>query len=1125
VNRLATTLLLSLVLAALPCVAAEFVAESARDIPVAYDVDVVVVGGSTGAVAAAVEAASQGARVFLAAPRPYLGDDMTATLRLWLEDGETPISPLAKAIFAETRQRTTIPDAAGALPFSYKASLPSSRPHPENKHKPRLTDNNWSSATSQSVQYNGAVTITVDLKQQKHIGRAYLMAYHAKDFLVGTLAVQASRDGTTWDKADAIACKAPTQPTVDEDALMFRTLIKGTARYLKFTVTPREGSGRILLGEIVVTKDGPLKPQPKPTTLPPAKPLHVKRTLDDALLAACVKFLYFCTPTDVLRDAAGRPAGIVMANRAGRQAVVAKVIVDATERAIIARMAGAKARPFPSGTHTVRRVVIGGKPRSGPNLTVRKIEPPFARGSKSFDIFEYTLKVPIADASYAAWAKADQLARDATYHPDQEFTSNFMFMVPPDPIHGTGTDGLKPFRPKGVPRLFVLGACADIPRDQAEKLLRPCALIDAGTRIGAAAAAEAKTAPKPKGVMLAGTKAPAATPGDVGEFLGGVRPGQALATVPQQARTLPVLGRYDVVVVGGGTGGAPAGIGAARRGAKTLVVELLHGLGGVGTLGAISSYYWGNRVGFTKEVAAATRWRIEQRMELWRTKLREAGVDIWFGTLGCGAFVHEGKVRGAVVATPFGRGVVLADVVIDSTGNADVAAAAGAQCVYTDASDIAVQGTGLPPRHLGASYTNTDYTIVDETDMVDVWHTFVYAKRQAGRAFDLGTLIDTRERRRIVGDVTISILDQINRRTYPDTICEAYSNFDTHGYTTHPVFVLQPPDKRGMRSHIPYRALLPKGYDGILVTGLGVSAHRDAIPIIRMQPDIQNQGYAAGVAAAMAAQANCPTRDIDIKALQLHLVETKNIPAACLQQGDSYPFGAKRLAKAVAAAKDNYTDVAILLAQPDESLPLLRKAYLAAKSPDAKLVYAHILAILGDATGLPTLIAAVEAMPGLDEGWRFKAGGQFGRNMSQLDSLVYAMGRTRDRRAVAPILAKLKLITAKSQFSHFRAFALAIEKLGDPAAAAPLARLLADANIRGHAITNMKKVDERVKKWASWGALAPRSNAFRELMLARALYRCGDKDGLGKTVLDEYAKDYRGHLARHAQAVLRQLVK
>ena len=77
------------------------VTESARDIPVAFDVDVVVVGGSTGAVNAAVAAAEKGAKVFLATPQPYLGEDICGTYRLWLEPGREPESPLAKKIFAE----------------------------------------------------------------------------------------------------------------------------------------------------------------------------------------------------------------------------------------------------------------------------------------------------------------------------------------------------------------------------------------------------------------------------------------------------------------------------------------------------------------------------------------------------------------------------------------------------------------------------------------------------------------------------------------------------------------------------------------------------------------------------------------------------------------------------------------------------------------------------------------------------------------------------------------------------------------------------------------------------------------------------------------------------------------
>ena len=54
----------------------------AGGLPVVQDVDVVVAGGSSAAVAAAVAAKQAGATVFLAAPRPYLGEDLAGTLHL-----------------------------------------------------------------------------------------------------------------------------------------------------------------------------------------------------------------------------------------------------------------------------------------------------------------------------------------------------------------------------------------------------------------------------------------------------------------------------------------------------------------------------------------------------------------------------------------------------------------------------------------------------------------------------------------------------------------------------------------------------------------------------------------------------------------------------------------------------------------------------------------------------------------------------------------------------------------------------------------------------------------------------------------------------------------------------------
>jgi hypothetical protein len=176
--------------------------------------------------------------------------------------------------------------------------------------------------------------------------------------------------------------------------------------------------------------------------------------------------------------------------------------------------------------------------------------------------------------------------------------------------------------------------------------------------------------------------------------------------------------------------------------------------------------------------------------------------------------------------------------------------------------------------------------------------------------------------------------------------------------------------------------------------------------------------------------------------------------------------------------------------------------------------------VLGDRTGVETLVAAVEAIPALDKGWRYRGMGQFGPNMSPLDRLIYALGRTRDRRALGPILSKLELLTAEHEFSHFRAMSLALESIGNPAAAGPLVEVLSRPGIRGHASPTIDAAIERAKQWESWTATEPRSNAIRELMLGRALYRCGDKDGLGRTILEEYTKDLRGHLARHAHAVL-----
>jgi hypothetical protein len=430
-----------------------------------------------------------------------------------------------------------------------------------------------------------------------------------------------------------------------------------------------------------------------------------------------------------------------------------------------------------------------------------------------------------------------------------------------------------------------------------------------------------------------------------------------------------------------------------------------------------------------------------------------------------------------------------------------------------------MQGAGLPPRALGASYTNTDYLFVDETDAVDLWHHFLLARSKNAGVWDVSQMIDSRERRRVIGDYYMQPMDIILKRTYPDTICVAKSNFDTHGFTIHPLFYLQPRGHEGLAARVPYRCLLPQGVENILVTGLGMSAHRDALPVIRMQADVQNQGYAAGHAASLAIKAGKTVRQVDIEALQQHLLKIGVLTKEDVGTPDSLPMSEGKIAAAVESLTDNYDGIAVVLAHQDQAVPLMKTAYAKAEKPEAKLIYAHVLCMLGDKSAVDTLAQAV-ADGKWDKGWRWRGMGQFGASSSRFDSLVIALGRTRDPRAVPALVHKAAELEPDYEFSHFRAMTLAMEACGGPQCAAALARLLKLPGVGGHALP----VDQATDKAAGMKTVgdAARGLALREIGLARALYHCGDVDGLGKKTLEQYAGDVRGHFARHAAAVLEQ---
>ena len=919
---------------------AETVRESAREIPMVAEVDVVVVGGTMGGVAAAVEAARHDAEVFLIAPRNYLGEDLCATLRLWLEEDEAPSGKLTKAIFGDRRTTT---------------------------------------------------------------------------------------------------------------------------------------------------------------------PLKVKRVLEGELLDAGVDFLLGCYATDVLVDGKGWPAGIVMANRAGRQAIVAKVVVDATPQGTVARLAGAETDSPAQGSRRVQRVVLGGKATSTIQPT-RSIPAGIEYKGQELFYHEYSLELDLGRGDFAALAEAEQKVRDLTYREGQlRAAERFTYVAPLVPA---------------LPGVYSLDSAAQ----DAES---------SGKLVGRHAAGEALKIDRPTGITVRSRLDSPSGSGDIREVLRGLRStGSVEETVSSADRGVPVVAEVDVVVVGGGTSGACAAIGAARRGADVLVVEFQEGLGGVGTVGLIGKAYHGRDRGFTKEVPFPDKTHNnEHKMEWFRREIISAGGQVWFGVLGCGALVEGNRVRGAVVVTPQGRGVVLADVVIDATGNGDVAFAAGAESMYgAGANDIALQGTGLPRRLLGKDYVNTDYLLVDEADVRDTWRALVGTRMTVeGEPYDMGTFIQTRERRRIVGDHVLTYLDQIVGRTYFDSIVLSGSDYDSHGYPSDSYFALIPHTEKTLKANhpapggtcfTPYRCLLPQGLDGILTIGLAISMDRDASAMVRMQKDMHNQGYVAGVAAAMAVESQCTPREIDVKALQRQLVAIGNLPEQVLTDRDSYPLSQERVDVAVAnlvdekkSRQDRCRALAVVLSHCDLAVATIKRAFRAA-SGESRLTYAKVLGFLGEKDGVELLLEELERVESWDAKILQGNMAEYAHLPTPVDALILALGYSGDPRAVPAILDKLEMLDAEVTLSHHRSVALALEALGDPAAAEPLARLLQKPGMSGHVMDKLEPLHDRAREKRR------RTGPLREIVLARALYRCGDYEGMGEGVLREYQGDWRGLFARHARDVL-----
>ncbi len=188
----------------------------------------------------------------------------------------------------------------------------------------------------------------------------------------------------------------------------------------------------------------------------------------------------------------------------------------------------------------------------------------------------------------------------------------------------------------------------------------------------------------------------------------------------EKAREIPVVAEVQVLVVGGGPAGVGAALAAARNGARTMVVEQANCLGGMATAGLMSHWSGSNSSPIGNEIFNRMRaskslppgWREDrpcnishecQKQALFDL-LVEAGVQIQLHTWFADAIVEDGCVKGVVTESKSGREAILADVVVDATGDGDVAYRAGAEFTLGREGDGVCQPVTLMFRIGGVDY-------------------------------------------------------------------------------------------------------------------------------------------------------------------------------------------------------------------------------------------------------------------------------------------------------------------------------------------------------------------------------------------------------------------------------------
>lgn len=613
----------------------------------------------------------------------------------------------------------------------------------------------------------------------------------------------------------------------------------------------------------------------------------------------------------------------------------------------------------------------------------------------------------------------------------------------------------------------------------------------------------------------------------------------------------------NVLVSGGGSSGGAAAIVSAEEGMKTILVDLNPGLGGTGTFGGVDSYWFGKRHGYAEKITMLVhdvqkrikykgpKWNIEAKKYALLQAAERLGIDLMFNCITFGAILKGTQVCGGLVATRWGTCAIIADCVIDATGDGDLAAFAGAEFVYGSVRDHVVMWYSLAQYNTPGKLQNNFTSMVNVSDVQDYTRAILAGRRRwsidVDGCHDHGIYVAPRESRHIMGDVVMTMSDQLLQRSWPDCINIHFSNHDMKGISEanwlHAGLI--PPN---LEIEIPFRMLLPKSLDGILVVGKAISATHDALPAIRMQSDLENLGGIAALAAAMAVKKNKLPRELDCRLLQERIVKEGLIPESILTREISaahytdeelavltdsieveeplYEYSNMRMNE-IYQKRIPFVEICTV---GNRIIPFLETAYEKAEGI-RKVRIAQALAMYGSTVGVPALISEImsmlqgEQLPKRTSEILYVTMPPDHGAMPDVCYLLYSLGLTRDKRSIVVWKRVADLLSPSDEdfkdkwwgiFYYIHAICVGAERLGEIDAVTVLKQLWSIPSINKQYCYEGYQADFFLER-----------RALLELAIGRALARCGSVKGY--EILIDYLADVRSLLSKQAHTELKRL--